>query len=105
VVADLVRADAAEAGVSVEDEGARVFAAFVMTIALGWRLFAETALLAAGLDESSPEAYSDRILGYVRHLAASAIGPSESPLDRRGSEDSDVLKRGSSRRPPEAADR
>ncbi len=75
VVADLMRADAAEAGVRAGDEDARVFAAFVMTIALGWRLFAETALLAAGLDGSSPEVYSDRILGYVRHLADSAISP------------------------------
>ena len=76
VVADLMRADAAKAGAPVDDEDARVFAAFVMTIALGWRLFAETALLAAGLDESNPELYSDRVLAYVRRLAHSAISPS-----------------------------
>jgi AcrR family transcriptional regulator len=73
VVADLMRADAAEAGIALESEDARVFAAFIMTIALGWRLFAETALLAAGLDGSDPETYRDRILGYVRQLAESAM--------------------------------
>lgn len=69
VVADLARTDAAEAGNPIEDEDARVFAAFIMTIALGWRLFAETALLAAGLDQADPEIYDDRILGYVSQLA------------------------------------
>jgi TetR/AcrR family transcriptional regulator, repressor for neighboring sulfatase len=77
VVADLMRADAAEAGSPIGDEGARIFAAFVMTIALGWRLFAETALLAAGLDDSRPELYEDRILGFVRQLADSAVGRAE----------------------------
>ena len=76
VVAHLTKSDAKEAGIALEDEDARVFAAFIMTIALGWRLFAETALLAAGLDRAGPESYDDRILGYVRELADAVTHPS-----------------------------
>jgi hypothetical protein len=67
VLADLVRVDT-----DASDEEARVFAAFAMTIALGWRLFGETALLAAGLDGSDADAHSERIVGYVRQLAQAA---------------------------------
>ena len=70
-LADLMRADAEAAGASVSDEDVRVFAAFAMVIALGWRLFAPTALLAAGLD-ADPARHTDRILEYVRELATSA---------------------------------
>lgn len=74
VLADLVRADT-----EATDEEARVFAAFAMVIALGWRLFAETALLAAGLDGSNAEAHTDRIVGYVRQLAQAAGAGERSP--------------------------
>src|SRR5207247_5045655 len=46
VLADLMRRDAEASGATLSDDDARLFAAFAMTVTVGWRLFAETALLA-----------------------------------------------------------
>ena len=54
VLAGFVVADAAEGGRVVSTEDSTVFAALAMVIALGWRLFGETALAAAGLDDGHP---------------------------------------------------
>jgi hypothetical protein len=43
-----------------------------MVIALGWRLFGNTALFAAGLDGSDPERYNEQIRMYLEHLARAA---------------------------------
>lgn len=72
ILADLMQRDGVLAGRAITDDEARVFSAFAMTTALGWRLFAETALLAAGIEDPLPERYADRILGYVQDLAAQA---------------------------------
>jgi hypothetical protein len=66
---------------------AKMFAALAMVIALGWRLFGNTALFAAGLDGSHPERYDDQIGTYLEHLARAATQrppemsrlPSEAP--------------------------
>jgi AcrR family transcriptional regulator len=67
-------ADSATAGPPIADEDARVFAAFVMAILLGWRLFAPTALLAAGLPATSPDEYSSHVVTYLEQLAAAVTG-------------------------------
>jgi AcrR family transcriptional regulator len=72
VLADLMRRDTGRAGVAVDDDEARLFAAFAMAIALGWRLFGETALLAAGFEDPLPEHFTPRIVEYMRQLAAAA---------------------------------
>jgi AcrR family transcriptional regulator len=82
LLADLMRRDAAEAGVTLDDDEARVFAAFTMAIAAGWRLFGETALLAAGFDDASPERFTPRIVEYVRRLAAEVTGSERRPVSR-----------------------
>lgn len=66
-------------GGSPSTEDAKVFAAFAMTVTLAWRLFGETALLAAGVAPAEPTAHTDAITSYLQHLAA-AIGDEESPL-------------------------
>jgi AcrR family transcriptional regulator len=65
-LAELLRADADG---DIDDDDARLFAAFVMTIAMGWRLFAPTALLAAGVDDPDPARHTDRVARYVADLA------------------------------------
>jgi len=68
VMTDLLRRDLLETDVRLEDEDLRVFSAFAMTVALGWRLFAPTALSAAGLDGSDSAEHTDRVIGYLRGL-------------------------------------
>jgi AcrR family transcriptional regulator len=72
VLARLMLADAHDADVDLTDEDAQVFAALAMVIALGWRLFGNTALFAAGLDGSDPERYNEQIRMYLEHLARAA---------------------------------
>jgi AcrR family transcriptional regulator len=72
VLARLMLADARAADVDLAGEDAKVFAALAMVIALGWRLFGNTALFAAGLDGSHPERYDDQIGMYLEHLARAA---------------------------------
>jgi AcrR family transcriptional regulator len=69
VLADFVVADAEASGVDMSIEDARVFAAFAMVISLGWRLFAGTALFAAGLDGRRPAKYDDHVRTYLDRLA------------------------------------
>lgn len=69
VLRALMRADTVAAGSDLTDDDARVFAAFVMTVALGWHLFGETALLAAGVRQPSPEAHREQMAEYMRRLA------------------------------------
>jgi hypothetical protein len=59
-------------GADVTADDARVFAAFAMTVALAWRLFGETALLAAGVEPADPDGHIDRITGYLQQLATTA---------------------------------
>jgi AcrR family transcriptional regulator len=68
VLARFVRADAAEAGERMTVADAKVFAALAMVITLGWRLFAPTALYAAGLDGARPKRYDEQIATYLRRL-------------------------------------
>jgi hypothetical protein len=71
-------ADARAADVDLTDDDAKVFAALAMVIALGWRLFGNTALYAAGLDGSHPGRYDEQITMYLEHLARAATQhPSE----------------------------
>ena len=60
--------DARVAGLALADEDARLFAALAMTIALGWRLFGTTALLAAGL-KGPTDRQGKQIEELVRRLA------------------------------------
>jgi TetR/AcrR family transcriptional regulator, repressor for neighboring sulfatase len=69
VLADFVVADADANGVEVSLEDAKAFAAFAMVISLGWRLFAPTALYAAGLDGRRPAKYDDHVQRYLDRLA------------------------------------
>jgi len=72
VLTALMKADAKEAGTKLSNEDARVFVALAMVISLGWRLFATTALFAAGLDGSDPERYTEQVQGYLERLATVA---------------------------------
>jgi TetR/AcrR family transcriptional regulator, repressor for neighboring sulfatase len=83
LLATLARKDAAAAGTRLDDE-AQVFAAFTMALALGWRLFGETALLAAGLDDAEPARWTPTILEYVHQLADTVVG-----TEHGGSSDAD----------------
>jgi len=74
LLATLVRKDAAAAGTRLHDDEAQVFAAFTMALALGWRLFGETALLAAGLEDAEPARWTPTILEYVHQLADTVVG-------------------------------
>ena len=69
VLADFVLADAKANAVDMSIEDARVFAAFAMVISLGWRLFAGTALYAAGLDGRRPANYDAHVRTYLDRLA------------------------------------
>jgi AcrR family transcriptional regulator len=74
LLATLARKDAAAAGTRLHDDEAQVFAAFTMALALGWRLFGETALLAAGLEDAEPARWTPTILEYVHQLADTVVG-------------------------------
>lgn len=73
VLIDLMCDDARSRRDEMTADDARVFAAFAMTVALGWRLFGETALLAAGVDPADPDAHIDRITGFLQQLATAAV--------------------------------
>ncbi len=73
VLTSRLKADAAEDGMAVGDEDARVFSAFAMVTALGWRLFGTTALLAAGLEGANPETYRGLVLSYLEFLARTTV--------------------------------
>ena len=75
VLANFALADAEEAGGELSDEDAKVLAALAMVVTLGWRLFARTALYAAGLDGAHPERYDDQVRTYIERLATSATHP------------------------------
>ena len=66
-IAGLAQRDAGASGVALADDDARLFAAFAMTIALGWRLFGATALLAAGL-KGPTDLQVERVEELVRRL-------------------------------------
>ncbi len=66
-IAGLAQRDARASGVALADDDARLFAAFAMTIALGWRLFGATALLAAGLNGPT-DLQVERVEELVRRL-------------------------------------
>jgi TetR/AcrR family transcriptional regulator, repressor for neighboring sulfatase len=69
----LVQRDAERSGVTLDDDEAQRFAAFTMTVALGWRLFAEPALLAAGFDDPDPAPHQEHVIRYVRRLAEQIV--------------------------------
>jgi TetR/AcrR family transcriptional regulator, repressor for neighboring sulfatase len=73
VLTSRLKADAADQGRPLKDEDARVFAAFAMVTALGWRLFGTTALLAAGLEGENPDAYRTLVLKYLELLARTTV--------------------------------
>jgi TetR/AcrR family transcriptional regulator, repressor for neighboring sulfatase len=73
VLTSRLRTDAAARGTHLRDEDARVFTAFAMVTALGWRLFGTTALLAAGLEGVNPETYRGLVLSYLEVLARTAV--------------------------------
>jgi len=75
VIADLMIADAHDAGLELAEDDAKVFAALAMVISLGWRLFAPTALFAAGLDGTTPERYVDQVQRFVDRLTESRHSP------------------------------
>jgi TetR/AcrR family transcriptional regulator, repressor for neighboring sulfatase len=90
VLTDRLKADAIERGLPLCDEDARVFTAFSMVTAIGWRLFGNTALLAAGLDGKKPENYRGLVLRYLEWLAETTVGsqtlrgdPDEKGVTRR----------------------
>ena len=74
LLTERLRADSAAAGKPIGDEDARVFSAFAMAILIGWRLFAPTALLAAGLDGGSPDTYNGQVVSYLEQLAEAVTG-------------------------------
>jgi TetR/AcrR family transcriptional regulator, repressor for neighboring sulfatase len=73
VLASRLKADAADQGRPLPDDDARVFAAFAMVTALGWRLFGTTALLAAGLEGENPDAHRALVLKYLELLARTTV--------------------------------
>ena len=82
VLARLATTAAEDTGEPMPSEDARVFAALAMAVAIGWRLFGETSLYAAGLDGSHPERYEQRIMAYIDQLPSHLGGPlRESPTD------------------------
>jgi AcrR family transcriptional regulator len=90
VLTELLCDEGRTRGADVTADDARVFAAFAMTVALAWRLFGETALLAAGVQPADPDAHIDRITGYLQQLATPAaadVGPAAPapPAKRRRS--------------------
>jgi AcrR family transcriptional regulator len=74
VLADLIIHDDRPHDPDGTTEEARVFAAFAMSVALAWRLFGETALLAAGVEPADPDHHLDRVTGYLQQLAMSTSG-------------------------------
>jgi AcrR family transcriptional regulator len=72
VLTELMCDDGRTRGADVTADDARVFAAFAMAVALAWRLFGETALLAAGVEPANPGDHIERITGYLQQLATSA---------------------------------
>lgn len=83
VLADLVRGEAAGVGATPtagsgpsggSADEAQVFAAFAMTVTLAWRLFGETALVAAGVDPAQPASHTETITGYLQQLASAVAG-------------------------------
>lgn len=88
VLARLMVADADENGVDLGADDAKAFAALAMAIAIGWRLFAPTALSAAGLDGAHPEHYQDTIQMYIKRMAAAATNqePATNPARRKAAD-------------------
>ena len=82
MLADLMRRDAEASGEALSDEDARLFAAFAMTVAVGWRLFAETALLASGFEKPDPAQFTPQIVEWIRALGTSAT--TTTPTRRAG---------------------
>jgi len=83
VLTELMGDDARTRGTDVGADDARVFAAFAMTVTLAWRLFGETALLAAGVEPADPDRHLDRITGYLQQLAGSPPSPMPPPAAPR----------------------
>ncbi len=73
VLATLMTADASANGHSLAEDDARVFAAFAMVVTLGWRLFGETALFAAGLDGGKRATYNPLVAQHLQQLARSLV--------------------------------
>jgi AcrR family transcriptional regulator len=82
VLTELMGDDARAQGTDVGADEARVFAAFAMTVALAWRLFGETALLAAGADPADPDHHVARVTGYLQRLSGGITNPPR-PVDAR----------------------
>ena len=76
VLAGLVQRDAAARGSRVTADEARVFAAFAMVVALGWRLFGPLALGVAGAKSDDPQRYAAHVRGFVQQLAGAPLCPS-----------------------------
>jgi AcrR family transcriptional regulator len=83
VLAGIVRRDAARSGRRVTADEARVFAAFAMVVALGWRLFGPVALGVAGARSSDPTRYAAQVRGLVRQLAGGGRDGPVAPADRQ----------------------
>jgi AcrR family transcriptional regulator len=75
-LAGLVQRDASARGARVTADEARVFAAFAMVVALGWRLFGPLALAVAGARSDDPQRYAGHVRGLVQQLASAPLRPS-----------------------------
>lgn len=78
-VARLVESQSVHRDGSTADEDARLFAAVLLVVALGWRLFRPIGLTSAGLDPSAPNDYDDRLTSWLQQLARLAIEGDDAP--------------------------
>lgn len=62
-----------------DDEDARLFAAVLLVVALGWRLFRPIGLTSAGLDPSAPTDYDERVTSWLQQLAHIVIEGDDEP--------------------------
>jgi AcrR family transcriptional regulator len=74
VLTDLAERDARRRGVPLSHERAQVFAAFTMSVAVGWRLLGPIALASAGLDPAEADQHTDTVRRLVRRTVSDLTG-------------------------------
>lgn len=80
-VARLVENESGRREGSEADDDARLFAAFMLVVALGWRLFRPIGLTSAGLDPSAPNDYDERLTSWLQQLARVALDGDDAPAE------------------------
>lgn len=70
-VASMMIREARQDGRAMPEEEARVLAAFIQVVALGWRLFRGIGLAAAGVEASADA--DRRVIGWLQMLAESVV--------------------------------